>query len=92
MLIVLVYKIIRETSHKEEINKAPTNYQKKMSKKLFLRKTKYLRNKADSITQLDAAALAKNPLQVKTTNAVQSRTIVYNRINKAGSGSMKGNK
>ena len=97
MLVVLVYilkqesgKIVRKPSpsYQVKVIKTLTKSMKKMSKELFLKKTKDLKTRAGSI--IDDADVWK-PLQVKRIDVVQSRTIVYNRINKAGSSTMIGN-
>lgn len=55
-----------------------------MSQKSFNKKTLYLRHKIDAVASLHGAAIRK-PLDINLTKNVQSRTIVYNRIDKAGS-------
>ena len=98
MMIMLVY-ILQQNSdildkllrHKVDMIKPFSNspklrkiLHKEMSRKSFLKKTQYLRHKIDAVASKHGAAIRK-PLHVKTTSTVQSRTIVYNRIDKAGS-------
>ena len=98
MMIMLVY-ILQQNSdildklprHKVEKSNPYSNspnlrkiLQQEMSRKSFLKKTLYLRHKIDAVASKHGAAIRK-PLHVKSTSTVQSRTIVYNRIDKAGS-------
>lgn len=57
---------------------------KGMSRQLFVKRTKELRHKIDNIAAQDGGEVRKQ-FSKTVDKIIQSRTIVYNRIDKAGS-------